>query len=73
MYVCVCQGVTEKQIHAAVRNGARRLRDLRQQLGVTTDCGRCAECAHQCLKGSLSATRDQDDGWHVTAKIDCRG
>lgn len=73
MYVCVCQGVTEKHIDVAVRNGARRLRDLRQQLGVTTECGRCAECAHQCLKGSLSAALDKGDGWHVSAKIECKG
>lgn len=50
MYVCVCQGVTERQIHEAAQNGASRLRDLRQQLGVTQECGRCATCAHQCLK-----------------------
>ncbi|MDD3483214.1 (2Fe-2S)-binding protein, partial [Azovibrio restrictus] len=35
MYVCVCQGVTERQIQEAARNGASRLKDLRQQLGVT--------------------------------------
>jgi bacterioferritin-associated ferredoxin len=50
MYVCVCQGITEHQIHEAARNGAGCLRDLRQQLGVTQDCGRCASCAHACLK-----------------------
>lgn len=52
MYVCVCNGVTERQIHEAARNGASRLKDLRQQLGVTQDCGRCASCAHQCLKSA---------------------
>lgn len=67
MYVCVCQGVTEKHIAHAVRNGARRLRDLREQLGVTTECGRCAECAHQCLKGSLPAVLDKSDSWRVSA------
>jgi bacterioferritin-associated ferredoxin len=50
MYVCVCHAVTERQIHEAARNGANRLKDLRQQLGVTLDCGRCASCAHHCLK-----------------------
>lgn len=55
MYVCVCQGVTERQIHEAARNGASRLKDLRQQLGVTRDCGRCATCAHECLKDARKA------------------
>ncbi|MDR0716294.1 MAG: (2Fe-2S)-binding protein [Azoarcus sp.] len=49
MYVCICQGVTERQIHEAARDGADCLRDLRRQLGVTDGCGRCAVCARACL------------------------
>lgn len=54
MYVCVCNAVTESQISAAVQAGATRLRDLRSGLGVTVDCGRCARCAHECLRAALS-------------------
>lgn len=50
MYVCVCKAVTERQIHEAAAGGARTLRDLRRDLGVTSDCGRCAGCARDCLK-----------------------
>ena len=53
MYVCVCRAVTEKQIESAVTAGARRLRDLRLELGVTEECGRCAQCAKQCLHEAL--------------------
>lgn len=59
MYVCVCQGVTERQIHEAARNGASRLKDLRQQLGITLDCGRCASCAHECLKDARRNQQEQ--------------
>lgn len=55
MYVCVCHGVTERHIAEAVDRGASRLRDLRHQLRVATDCGRCAACARDCLKHSLSS------------------
>lgn len=41
MYVCVCRAVTERQIEAAVKDGARHLRDLRTELGIIEDCGRC--------------------------------
>ena len=58
MYVCVCLAVTERQIVAAVEAGARNLRDLRQELGITTECSRCARCAHECLRGAL---RQQDE------------
>ena len=50
MYVCVCHAVTERQIHDAAREGARTLKDLRRELGVTSDCGRCASCARDCLR-----------------------
>ena len=50
MYVCVCQAVTDRQIREAAESGARSLRDLRRDLGVTRDCGRCASCAHECLR-----------------------
>lgn len=49
MYVCVCKAVTDRQIHKAVENGASTLRELAQDLGVATQCGKCAKCAHSVL------------------------
>ena len=49
MYVCICQAVTDRQIREAALGGARTLKDLRRDLGVTRDCGRCASCARSCL------------------------
>ena len=45
MYVCVCNGITDRQIRSAVALGARSLSDLQSTLGVATCCGRCADCA----------------------------
>ena len=50
MYVCVCKAVTDRQIREAAENGARTLKDLRRELGVTSECGRCASCAQECLR-----------------------
>jgi len=52
MYVCVCQAVTDREIHQAARNGAKTLKDLRRDLQVSVDCGRCASCARKCLKSA---------------------
>ena len=49
MYVCVCNAVTERQIREAVAGGARTLKDLRRELGVGSECGRCTSCARACL------------------------
>ncbi len=50
MYVCVCRAVTDRHIQEAAQGGARTLRDLRRELGVTSECGLCASCAHKCLR-----------------------
>ncbi len=67
MYVCVCHAVTDRQIHEAVQDGARTLKDLRRDLGVTRDCGRCATCAHQCLQEARSCPKQQGNKKSRTA------
>jgi len=58
MYICLCQAVTDGDIHQAAKNGARTLKDLRRDLRVSLDCGRCASFARQCLK---SANEDSQE------------
>jgi bacterioferritin-associated ferredoxin len=58
MYVCVCQAVTDRQIREAADRGARTLKDLRRDLGVTLDCGRCASCARDCLHEARALPRN---------------
>lgn len=53
MYVCVCNAVTDKQLRKAARDGTRTLKELKQQLRVAQDCGRCAQKASKCLKDKL--------------------
>ncbi|MDZ7803320.1 bacterioferritin-associated ferredoxin [Thiohalophilus sp.] len=50
MYVCLCKGVTDTQIRDAVIDGADSLRHVRQQLGVASNCGRCAQCAREVIR-----------------------
>lgn len=49
MYVCICNRVTDRDIHQAARNGAQDLSDLSRQLQVATCCGQCASCAEDML------------------------
>ena len=48
MYVCLCHGVTDKQIRTQVKKGLTRLTDIRDELGVASQCGKCA-CAAQAV------------------------
>ncbi|HWQ40159.1 MAG TPA: bacterioferritin-associated ferredoxin [Burkholderiales bacterium] len=54
MYVCLCNGITEKQIRDAIRGGADSLLKLRFELGVASCCGRCTECAQQVIEETLA-------------------
>ncbi len=60
MYVCVCKAVTDRQIREAAEGGARTIKDLRRDLGVTRDCGRCASCVHDCLREAHGANCQPD-------------
>lgn len=57
MYVCVCNAVTERQIHQAVKQGAKTVKHLKDSLGVGTECGKCVSCAKACL----TMARDSQD------------
>ena len=57
MYVCICRAVTNSHIHEAVQGGARTLKDLRRDLGVASDCGRCASCASECLRAACGGAK----------------
>ncbi len=54
MYVCICKGITENKLREAIHQGADRMRDLKNTLGVTEQCGRCACHAKQVLDETLS-------------------
>lgn len=52
MFVCVCNGVTERQIRQAIDRGARSLPELTAALGVAAGCGACADYARRMLENS---------------------
>ena len=66
MYVCVCKAVTEREVHAAIRDGARSLRELRTDLGSIEECGRCAGCARQCLRDAETRDASASHALHFT-------
>ena len=55
MYVCICNGITERDIQKAAADGATTLQDLCRELGIASGCGKCASCAHECLRDATCA------------------
>lgn len=55
MYVCLCKGITDRDIAQSVRDGAGSFRAVRDQLGVSTQCGKCARLARTIVEENLPA------------------
>lgn len=50
MYVCICKGITEKQIQEAVTSRkSNNPKEILKALGVGSDCGTCVEDAVKTL------------------------
>ena len=50
MYVCLCNGITDKQIRKAAKSGVVDLQGLKSELGVASGCGSCLETAADILR-----------------------
>ncbi len=49
MYICNCNGITEREIEGAIELGCETLADLGRELGVGTCCGKCVPDARKLL------------------------
>ena len=49
MYVCICNGVTERDIRQAAEAGCRSLPELTMRTGCGATCGTCLETAAALL------------------------
>ena len=68
MYICICNGVTDKQIKRAIAGGAQSLQSLRDELGVASQCGGCLEHALELLEGRDASDLSLDgDLFHSVA------
>ena len=49
MYVCICNGVTDRQIREAAESGCASLTELTMRTGVGANCGSCLPAADAIL------------------------
>ncbi|GAA1517952.1 hypothetical protein GCM10009677_59110 [Sphaerisporangium rubeum] len=52
MYVCICQAVTESEVHACIQAGAKSARQIRDTTGAGKDCATCVRKICAILKRS---------------------
>lgn len=50
MYICICKGITDKQIQEAVTSrNTNNPKEILKALGIGSDCGTCVEDAVNTL------------------------
>jgi bacterioferritin-associated ferredoxin len=50
MYVCICNGVTDRDIRQAVEAGCRSVAELTMRTGAGATCGSCLDLAAQLME-----------------------
>jgi bacterioferritin-associated ferredoxin len=55
MYVCICNGVTDRDIRQAAEAGCRSLAELTMRTGCGATCGTCLDTAASILEASQRA------------------
>lgn len=50
MYICLCNGITDREIRQCAQSGACSMSELECSLGVGVSCGRCRDAAAAILQ-----------------------
>jgi bacterioferritin-associated ferredoxin len=58
MYVCLCNALSDAQVDRAVRDGARRPRDVYAACNCRAQCGTCVRELLGIIRDGASATHD---------------
>ncbi len=60
MYVCLCKGVTDKQIREEMKNKSpAKFKEICNKLGVGKDCGMCSLTANEILQEIQSSKNNK--------------
>jgi bacterioferritin-associated ferredoxin len=54
MILCICQSVTDREVDAAIRDGAHSLADVSQACGAGGDCGSCRRSIRERIEFACS-------------------
>ncbi|ONI84587.1 (2Fe-2S)-binding protein [Saccharothrix sp. ALI-22-I] len=54
MYVCICAAVSDTQVRACIRNGARTVEEIGERCQAGTGCGTCLDHLDGMLEQDLA-------------------
>ena len=59
MYVCLCNGISDRQIREVVDRGAASLNEVQVHLPVANCCGHCEETARDYMEIGRASCRER--------------
>lgn len=62
MYVCLCNGVTERDVLEAVEAGASNVEEVAYCTGAGTQCGSCVHRIAEMVGSPVHSVRDGCEG-----------
>jgi bacterioferritin-associated ferredoxin len=63
MLVCICKGLSERQVLSTIQGGARTVEEIGKRCGAGTDCGTCEGALEAMLEeGALVRASRLIDG-----------
>ena len=68
MLVCVCNGISDKQIDSALANGSSNFKDIKSELGIGNCCGQCVPFAKQMVNAKMTETQTAQ-AFHLAQEI----
>jgi len=53
MYICVCNGISDKQVRTAVRQGAETVGRVFKSQGCKPECAQCVSCIRDIIEDEV--------------------
>jgi len=68
MLVCICNGISDKDIDSALQEGATSYKALQARLGLGGNCGQCASFAKQMVSDKIALVQSAN-AYHLATEI----
>ncbi len=68
MLVCVCNGISDKQIDSEIANGSSNFKDIKSALGVGNCCGQCIPFAKEMVSEKITQIQ-ASQAFHLAQEI----
>lgn len=66
--MCICNGISDKQINSALANGSSNFKEIKSELGIGNCCGQCVPFAKDMVDDKITAIQASQN-YHLASEI----